>query len=198
MSSYGHYTTASAAQQSMLVRRFIFRKSTKCIELATGHQAHKLLYWFGSLRIKWKLQCFFINYLQLHTNSSAHPSTVFTSFAPFTGIWSQCSLQKLYNLQIQCCLVGWCRLHHQIGIKFNENGSTKMLSGNVKTFSCRITNFLSKECRQTKCGSSEMFGISCKRLVDTFAQRVRFVCDVMMAEQSDYINIRALFAGNER
>lgn len=60
-----------------------------------------------------------------------------------------------------------------------------------------ITNFLSKECRQTKCGSSEIFGISYKRLVDTLAQRVRFVYAVMMVEQSDYINIWALFVRNE-
>lgn len=127
---------------------------------------------------------------------------MFTSFAPFTWIRSQCDVGLVHCENFIICRFSVVllvrRLHHQIGIKFNENGSTKMLSGNVKTFSCTITNFLSKECRQTECGSSEIFGISCKRLVDTFAQRVRFVYDVMMAEQSDYINIWALFAGNER
>lgn len=183
----------------------IFRKTTNILNWLPGIK--RINYSTGAviyhgLRIKWKLQCFFINYLQLHTNSSAHISALFTSFAPFTWIWSQCDVGLVHCGNFIICrfsvVLLVCRLHHQIGIKFNENGSTKMLSGNVKTFSCIITNFLSKECRQIKCGSSEIFGISYKRLVDTFALRVRFVYDVMMAEQSDYINIWALFARNQR
>lgn len=150
-----------------------------------------------------ELECFFNNYLQLHANSNAYTSIMFSSFASFTRIWIECGVRLAHCENFIICSISvvfcWlCRLHHQIGIKLNESGSTKMLSGNVKTFSFKITNFLSKECRQTKCGSSEIFGISCKRLVDTFATRARFVCDVMMAEQSDYINIWALFAWNER